>query len=136
MNVLIDTNVVLDVLLKRDPWLADSQRVWQACDEARIAGHILASTLTDIFYIARKMIGRTEAVQAVQICLATFTICPVDRTVLEQALVLVGMDFEDNVQVAAAMQMSLDAIVTRNPEDFAYAPIPVFTPADLVAQLP
>ncbi len=65
-----------------------------------------------------------------------FTICSIDRTVLEQALLLIGNDFEDNVQIVAAMQAGLDAIVTRNPDDFAHAPIAVHTPAALLAQLP
>ncbi len=136
MNVLIDTNIVLDVLLKRQPWLAESQQIWQACDEGRMVGYLLASTLTDIFYIARKIIGREAAHQAIEVCLVTFAICPLDRTVLEQALLLAGPDFEDNVQVAAAVHIALDAIVTRNPDDFAHAPIPVFTPSALLAQLP
>jgi predicted nucleic acid-binding protein len=136
VNVLIDTNIVLDVLLKRDPWLANSQSIWQRCDDGRIVGYLLASTLTDIFYIARKIIGREAAVQAVELCLITFAICPLDRAVLEQALLLTGVDFEDNVQVAAATHYGLNAIITRNPNDFAHAAIPVFTPATLLAQLP
>lgn len=135
MNVLIDTNIVLDVLLKREPWLAESQQVWQACDDARITGYLVASTLTDVFYIARKIIGREAAIEAVELCLATFAICPVDRTVLEQALVLAGPDFEDNVQIAAATRTGLDAIVTRNPDDFATSPLPVLNPATLLGQL-
>ena len=136
MNVLIDTNIALDVLLKREPWLADSQGIWQACDEEHVVGYLLASTLTDIYYIARKLIGKEAAIEAVELCLATFAICPVDRTVLEQALLLAGTDFEDNVQMAAAVHIGLDAIVTRNPDDFANMPLPAFTPDTLLSQLP
>ncbi len=136
MNVLIDTNLVLDVLLKREPWLADSERVWQACDEQRMTGYLLASTLTDIFYIARKILGRQAAREAVELCLTTFAICPLDQTVLEQALLLPGADFEDNVQIAAATHSGLDAIVTRNPNDFSGASLPILLPATLLPQLP
>ena len=52
MHVLLDTNVVLDVLLKRAPWVTESMAVWQANDEGRIVGNVLASAITDIFYIA------------------------------------------------------------------------------------
>jgi predicted nucleic acid-binding protein len=68
MNVLLDTNIVLDVLLKREPWVLDSQRIWHACDEQRIQGYLIASTLTDIFYIARKLVGREAALEAVELC--------------------------------------------------------------------
>jgi predicted nucleic acid-binding protein len=136
VNVLIDTNIVLDVLLKRMPWLAESQQIWQACDDGRLTGYLLASTITDIFYIARKIIGRNAAYQSVDLCLTTFAICPLDKIVLEQALLLAGPDFEDNVQIAAATHIGLDAIVTRNPDDFAAAAIPVLIPAALLHRLP
>jgi len=134
MKVLIDTNIVLDVMLKREPWLADSQRIWQACDDGRLQGYIVASTLTDIYYIARKMVGREVALAGVEVCLITFVIAPIDRTVVERAIQLVGRDFEDNIQIAVALQTNVDAIVTRNPNHFLNAVIPVLTPQTLLAQ--
>jgi hypothetical protein len=62
-------------------------------------------------------------------------IVPVDRTALEMATTLPGSDFEDNLQIACAVQACLDAIVTRNPQDFAGSPVPVLTPAELLALL-
>ena len=135
MNVLLDTNVVLDVLLAREPFLADSQAVWQACDDGRISGYILASSLTDIFFIARRLVGRDTARRAVEVCLSTFAVCPVNQAVLEQAFSLSGSDFEDDVQIAAALQSGIDTIVTRNPADFAHASLAVITPPVLLAQL-
>jgi predicted nucleic acid-binding protein len=55
MRVLLDTNVVLDVLLNRDPWVQDSAAVWQASDQGRIVGHVVASTITTVFYVARRL---------------------------------------------------------------------------------
>lgn len=55
MRVLLDTNVVLDVLLNRETWVKDSAAVWQASDQGRIIGHITATTLTDIFYVSRRL---------------------------------------------------------------------------------
>ena len=66
MRVLMDTNVVLDVLLKREPWVKDSAAAWLASDEGRIIGHITASTLTDIFYISKRLGGLDVARQAVR----------------------------------------------------------------------
>lgn len=135
MKVLLDTNVVLDVLLAREPFLADSKAVWQACDDGRLNGYILASAVTDIYYIARKSVGADTARKAVEICLTAFVMCPVNQAVLEQALQLSGSDFEDNVQIAAATQCGMDVIVTRNPNDFAHAPLAVVTPNALLAEL-
>jgi hypothetical protein len=67
--------------------------------------------------------------------LQTFPILGVDGVLLRQADALSGTDFEDNVQLAAAVSHQLDAIVTRNPNDFAGSPVLVLTPADLIARL-
>jgi hypothetical protein len=69
-------------------------------------------------------------------CLQTFEIIPVGRPELERADSLPGSDFEDNLQMACAALAKLDAIVTRDPSGFAGSPIPVLSPAELLAQVP
>jgi predicted nucleic acid-binding protein len=135
MRVLLDTNILLDVLLDRAPFVIDSSAIWAACDGGRLVGVIPASTLTDIFYIARRATDRATARLAVGLCLAAFDICPVDRMTIEQATALPGDDFEDNVQLACAIIAGLDAVVTRNDRDFNASPIPILTPAALLATL-
>ena len=49
MRILFDTNIILDVLLNREPWVNQAQAIWQANDEGRISGYLVASTVTDIF---------------------------------------------------------------------------------------
>ena len=130
MNLLFDTNVILDVLLNRSPWVTDAQKVWQACDDGNVAGYVPASALTDIFYIARRVADLTKAHQAVRVCLDTFVICSVNRQTLEHAYALPGNDFEDNVQIACAVHANLDHILTRDPSGFSSSPVPALTPAD------
>ncbi len=79
MNVLIDVNVALDVILEREPWLGDSKGVWDACYQMRLTGHLVATGLTNLFYISRRIIGTEKARAGVPICLATFEIIPVGR---------------------------------------------------------
>jgi len=136
MNVLIDVNVALDVLLEREPWLADSQAVWDASHQGRITGHLIATGLTNIFYVARRVVGRDKAWSAARMCLATFEIILVDRPALERADALPGNDLEDNLTLACALATGMDAIVTRDPKGFAGSPVPVLTPAELLARLP
>ena len=135
MRVLLDTNILLDVLLNRAPWVTDSSAIWGACDDGRIVGYVPASAMTDIFYIARRAVDLPTARIAVGLCLSAFEICPIDRQTLEQAATLPGSDFEDNVQLVSASIAGLDAIVTRNPSDFMAAALPILTPAALLAQL-
>ena len=58
MKVLIDANVILDVLLNRSPWVTDSQAVWDANHQRQIHGYVVATTVTNLFYIARKLVGQ------------------------------------------------------------------------------
>lgn len=135
MRVLLDTNIVLDVLLRREPWLDEASALWKANDEGRLAAYMMASALTDVFYIARRLVGLEKAHQAVQTCLEAFEFCPVDRTALEQAMALPGNDFEDNLQIASASIADLDAIITRNPDHFKSASVTVLTPAEALARI-
>lgn len=134
-QVLFDTNVVLDALLKRAPWDADAADCWQASDDGKIMGCLTASTLTDIFYVARKQKGLDVAHDAIRLCLDAFAICFVDRLALEQAVDLQGNDFEDNLQIACATLADLDVIITRDKGGFRDSAIPALTPAELLTQL-
>ena len=77
MNLLLDTNIVLDVLLNRAPWVNDSKAVWDACDKGTATGFITATTLTNIFYIAKRQTDIQQARQAVRICLDTLDPSPI-----------------------------------------------------------
>ena len=135
MRVLFDTNVLLDVLLNRDPWVTESSAAWQANDEGQIVGHITACAITDIFYVARRLTILETARAAVRICLEAFKVCAVDLQALEQAETLPGSDFEDNLQIACASLAGLDAILTRDKKGFKAAAMPVLTPGELLMRL-
>jgi predicted nucleic acid-binding protein len=135
MKILLDTNLVLDVLLDREPFVAASSAIWAACDAGQLTGFVPASAVTDVFYIARRMTDVATARVAVGLCLASFVIAPVDRATLTDASMLLGRDFEDDVQIACAIRMDVAAIVTRNRDDFAHAPLPVLSPDELLAQI-
>jgi predicted nucleic acid-binding protein len=135
LHVLVDTNVVLDLLLARQPWLAEAQAIWEARDDGRLRSYLSAAALTDIFYVCRKWAGIDPARKAVDVCLQGFSIIAVDRSVLIAAHALQGNDFEDNVQIACAESAGLDLIVTRNSAHFAQSPIPAIEPAAVAHRL-
>jgi predicted nucleic acid-binding protein len=135
MRILLDTNVVLDVLLQREPWRQDADALWQASDAGQAMAFLSATTLTDIYYFAQRREGVPHARRAVQLCLDAFAIVAVDRAALERAQQLSGYDFEDNLQMACAEAARLDAIVTRDAEGFAGSLVPVWTPAQCRARL-
>ncbi len=135
MKVLLDLNVVLDVVLNRQPWVDDSQRVWDANQSQTIDGYLAATGLTNLFYIVRRLADRDRACTAVRTCLASFEIIAVDQQTLRNADVQAGADFEDNVCIACAIEAQLDAIVTRDPTGFTQSPVLAMTPAELLKRL-
>lgn len=135
MRILLDTNVVLDGLLRRTPFDVEARAIWQACADGRAEGFVSAITPVNLFYIARKQVGAPQARVLLTDLLVAFGVCAIDSAVLLAADRLAVSDYEDAVQVAAAVAVSLDAIVTRDTSDYAGVPIPVFTPADFLNQL-
>ena len=135
MKLLLDTNVVLDVLLQRVPWVEHAQAIWQAHDQKQITAFVTATTITDIFYIARRGHSYEKANQAIDACLKAFEICSVNKQALILARAFPGNDFEDNLQIACATIAGLDGIVTRNPVDFSQSAITVLSPEEIVEQL-
>ena len=128
MRVLVDTNIALDFLLQREQFFQDAELLFDAINSGQVIGYITATTLTDIFYIARRHTRRIEqARQAITEILSVMEICPVSRVVLESALGLSLVDFEDAVQVACAVAQGLDAIVTRDRQDFVSSPVAVLS---------
>ena len=115
MRVLVDINIILDFLLEREPFLQDAEALFQEIASGQIIGYATATTLTDVFYIARRHTQSIErAKQVIAITLAAMEICPVDRSVLELALASATLDFEDAVQIACASVQGLDALITRD----------------------
>ena len=135
LRVLVDTNVALDQLLARQPWFAQAQPLWQARDDGQVIAFLSTTTITDLYYIAGRQVGRDEAHRVVERCLREFGLIVVTRAVLEAALVSPGSDFEDNVQIACAVSASLDLIITRDVAGFRQSPIPAIEPAAIVGRL-
>ncbi len=128
MRVLIDTNVVLDFLQERLPFVENAARLFERIDNGEIEGFIAATTITNIYYIVRRAAGLVVAQDAIAQVLSDLNICAVDRDVLEQALALNFQDFEDAVQYVCAVTHNVDAIVTRDATGFVSAEIPVVLP--------
>lgn len=130
---MFDTNVVLDVLLAREPHVDAAAKLFTLVDTGVIEGSICATTATTVCHIAARSFGRERAQAQVRALLALFDVARVDRSVLDGALALDFTDYEDAVLHEAAKGNGMAAIVTRNGHDFAKATLPVFSPTELLA---
>ncbi len=135
MNVLFDTNVVLDALLDREPWTEAAAALFDRAESGGLIGHLGATTVTTIHYIARRNVGPSAAGAMMRDLLLLFEVAPVNRAVLEGALALGFDDFEDAVLHEAGRLAGAQAIVTRDPSGFSAATLRVYNPETLVAAL-
>ena len=134
-RLLLDVNLILDVLLDRKPHAEDASEVWAAVEGGRAIGYLSAHAVTTIHYLNAKVIGTKMAGETTEALLSVFDIAVVDEAVLRSAAALGWRDFEDAVTTAAAIRSRCDAIVTRNPKDFAKASILIMAPRDAAAAL-
>ena len=134
MNVIIDTNIAIDVISQREPYYKQSQLVLLASKEKTINGYISASAITDIFYIINRMIKNNSEVKELlrKLVINNVEIASVDGSIIKQALDSDWDDFEDCVQYYVGESISADYIVTRNPDDFTSGSIKVITPDELL----
>jgi predicted nucleic acid-binding protein len=135
VKALLDTNVVLDFLLARVPFESDAARLWLACAEGRYEGFISAITPVNVFYIARKLGGVDKAHEYVAQLMSLFHVAPIQDSTIQSALSSTLKDFEDAVQVASALEVGADVIVTRDPKDMATSAVRVISPREFVAEL-
>ena len=136
MNVLIDTNVILDVLLDRQPFAEHAtQIVWQI-ESGEINGFLCATTLTTIDYFVSDALSKATSKLHIQKLLKTFEIAPVTRSVLQSAADSKLKDFEDAVLVEAARTCGIQSIITRNVKDFKGCGLLVLTPKEWLAGHP
>ncbi|MYB94441.1 PIN domain-containing protein [Candidatus Poribacteria bacterium] len=135
IHALLDTNVVLDALLDRTPWNIQANAIWQAQLDKQFVAYVTATTLTDIFYISRRYGGLEKAWRLVHAVLNQLPVISVGSRELQLAIRLAGSDFEDNLQVACAINGQLDLIVTRNLTGFSGNNIPILTPQQMLLRL-
>ena len=132
---MFDANVVLDVLLRRQPFDAPAGELLSRAERGDIQGCICASVVTTIFHLARKAVGLDEARRQVRTILSILDVAPVTGAVLREAAESNLRDFEDAVVAAAASHAQVGAIATRNERDFAGAPVSVYSPTSLLTLL-
>lgn len=128
MKLLLDINVILDVVLAREPWAAYAARLLGAVERGEHEGWIAAHTVTTVHYLVARARDRRAAVLAVTDLLDIAAVAPVGDAELRRALVLDLPDFEDAVQAACAMAVGTDALVTRDAAGFDGLDLPVLTP--------
>ena len=135
MKILLDTNIIIDVALERQPYFQDSELIVSLVEQGSVAGYISASTFGDLYYIIRKDKGRELTRKFLSRIAGLCQIATVNQAAIEMALNADFSDFEDAIQYCTAVVNQLEAIVTRNPQDFPVVTPRILTPSQLLQEL-
>ena len=128
ISLLVDTNVVLDVLLDRQPHARHNVAVWAQIESGRMRGFLSAHAITTIHYLLRRELGEARTRKVVASLLSVFSVAPVNDKVLAEALTSASGDFEDAVAAAAARHAQCNFIVTRDPKGFKGSAVKAIAP--------
>ena len=134
MKILIDTNIILDYALIRQPFYDLADRIFVSIEQEKIEGYICASAFTDLFYILRKPRGKEWTLIFLGKLANLCHIASVDSAIVKKALIKHHKDFEDDIQYYSAVFAGLDAVVTRNPNDFPNSSLRILSPEQLLQE--
>ena len=133
--ILIDINILLDVLQKREPFFDASARLLALVESGTVEGYVAAHSITKLFYLIQKELSAADARAIITNLLQFLKIISVNQNTIEQALNLDFRDFEDAVQMISAVQGKVDCLITRNIKDYQPALLPVMQPIDFLGTI-
>ena len=136
MKILFDTNIILDLLLARQPFVDHAQQLFEKVESGVLEGYVGATTITTLDYLLTKSLTTKEAKQVIRKLLKLFEVAPVNRLILEDALDHAFPDFEDAVLHSAAIHCGVQAIITRDEKGFHKAKLAIYSPESLLKTLP
>ena len=133
-NYLVDTNVIIDMIAKREDFYVAANEVFDAAYEGKHNLYICALSYSNIYYILRRSFGKTETLNALEQLSQYVTILSVDADVINKALESPFTDFEDAIQYYSAINSGvIDGIITRNIKDFKESELKVLHPEVFVS---
>nr|WP_315442247.1 PIN domain-containing protein [uncultured Treponema sp.] len=131
-KVFIDTDVILDVALARDPFFSASKIILAMAENNIIIGAISSNCVANIYYILRKTGGNSQARKFISAIVKYITVITIDHKNVLEALKSKFSDFEDALQHYSAIEHQCEYIITRNIEDYKNAEIPVLLPEEFI----
>ena len=135
MRLLIDANIILDVLQKREGYWKDSSLVWKLCETEQAEGCVTALSLANLVYVMRKELNPGQVEDVMRRLALIFHLVDLTAGEIRQAAEAKWSDFEDALQSVAAGRIRADCIVTRNVRDFTDSRVPALTPLEYLDKM-
>jgi predicted nucleic acid-binding protein len=131
-KVFIDTDIILDLLMKRKPYYSSSAKLFKLIENNKIAGFVSSLIFSNLYYIIRKIEGNENAKNSLNKLKLLVKILPVDEKIIELGLSSNFKDFEDSIQYYVAIENGIKNFITRNVNDYKKAKINVFTAEEFI----
>ena len=137
MRAILDTNVVVDVLQRREPWFQDGAVIFRAIANKQVTGCLTAKQIADLHFFSRKQFKGEENVdararQVVGKILSLFELIDTLGIDCQNALGVNNGDYEDAILIESAARAGVEYIVTRNPAYYKTSSVQVYSPAEFV----
>ena len=135
MKLLIDANILLDILQKREPHYKYSSIIWKLCETGKAEGYVSVLTFMNMVYILRKELTPEKISDTYKALSLIFSFEDLTENDVRNAASMELKDFEDAVQIQTAQRVGADFIITRNVKDFMKSPISAFSPEELIQRI-
>ena len=126
-KLLVDTNIVIDLLSKREKFFQEAQELFTLADNNEVVLFVSALTFANTHYLLAKYQKLDEARKTLMKFKVLVNVAALDDKIVELALVSDFKDFEDAIQYHTALENEVDIIITRNKKDFKNSKLPVMT---------
>jgi len=126
-KILLDTNIILDLLAKRQPFFEFAAKLFSLGDKKKIRLYTTSISIINVNYILSKILSANESREILRKFRVLVKILPCDEKIIDLGLNSHFKDFEDSIQYYIAIENKIDIIITRNLKDFKSAKIPVMT---------
>lgn len=135
MKLFIDANVVLDLILKRQPFFDNIAEILTVAENKNYTLCLSSVTFVNVNYIASKFTDKKNVLESLKKLRILFDVLSVSETEIDKALYSNFNDFEDAVQHYCALKNNCDYIITRDSKDFKNSEIPALTPTEFLASI-
>ena len=132
IKALIDTNVLLDHLAKREGFFQDAATIFSMVEEGYLTGIVSSLSIVNCAYVLPKHYNGKAVLEQIKKMIRLFTISNVDVSILESAANCSPFDYEDAVQYLSALPLRPDVVITRDKKGFREFDILVMTPAEFI----
>ncbi|MBP5544502.1 MAG: PIN domain-containing protein [Kiritimatiellae bacterium] len=134
MKALFDINVVLDIVGRREPFVASAESAYLHAVEKSGKPFLAAHAYATLFYLLGASATKKRRDAAMNWVFESFAVAAIGERELAAARSYAMADFEDAMVVAAAESAGCDFIVTRNGADFADSPVPAVSPDEFLLE--